>query len=133
MFHIYLQRNYVKLSKESYIMTIKKPIKELIINVLNEHKALDVVSFDIKVTSLADNVVIATGTSNRHIRALSEHLLILLKETGVKNILIEGLEDCNWVLIDIGDEVIHILSNEMRSFYNLEGIFQNISQKQSYA
>ena len=72
-------------------------------------------------------------STNRHIRALSEHLLTLLKENGIKNISIEGLEDCNWVLIDIGDEVIHILSTEMRNFYDLEGIFQNISQKQNYA
>lgn len=106
---------------------------ELIIKILVEHKAINIVSFDVKTTSIADNIIIASGTSNRHIKSLSEYLLKALKEYGVKNIMIEGLENSDWVLIDTGDEIVHLLSTEIREFYDLEGIFKNIFEQKNYS
>lgn len=106
--------------------------KDLIINILSENKAIDIINFAIKDSSIADNIIIASGTSNRHVRALSEYLLTALKKQGYKNILVEGLEDSNWVLIDVGDEIIHLLINETREFYKLEELFETIATATSH-
>lgn len=104
-------------------------MKDLIINILTEYKAIDIINFDVRTSSIADDIIIASGTSARHIAALAQYVLRALKEQNCKNILVEGLEGCEWVLIDLGDAIIHILSQEMRQFYDLEGLFTQLSDK----
>ena len=65
-------------------------------------------------------MIIASGRSNRHVNALADHLIRKLKDAGRGRPRVEGLQSCDWVLIDIGDIVIHIFRPEVRSFYNLE-------------
>ncbi|MBM08524.1 MAG: ribosome silencing factor [Magnetovibrio sp.] len=74
-------------------------------------------------TEIADFMVIASGSSQRHINAMAEHLRRSLKNLGVKKLAIEGRAQCDWVLIDAGDIIIHIFRQEIWDFYNLEKIW----------
>jgi ribosome-associated protein len=74
-------------------------------------------------TTLADWMVVATGTSQRHIAGIAEKLIERLKARGLKGIGAEGLRDSNWVLIDAGDVIVHIFRAETRAFYDLERLW----------
>ena len=71
-------------------------------------------------TSIADDMVVASGRSARHVGALAEHILEKLKESGAGTAKVEGMPNCDWVLIDAGDVVVHIFHPEARAFYNIE-------------
>ncbi len=73
---------------------------------------------------MADYMVIASGLSQRHVGALSDHLMRMIKNAGVKKVKIEGMPNCNWVLVDTGDIIIHIFKPDVREFYNLEKMWQ---------
>lgn len=68
-------------------------------------------------------MVIASGRSQRHVGAVADHLLRALKEIGVRDIQVEGLESADWVLVDTGDIIVHIFHPEIREFYNIEKIW----------
>ena len=83
--------------------------------------AQDVVVIDLAgKTTIADFMAIASGTSKRQIGAMAEHLRERMKADGFQGISIEGLTQCDWVLIDAGDVVVHLFRPEVRTFYNLE-------------
>ena len=99
-------------------------LKNKIINSLEDIKAVNPIAIDItKISSLTDFMVIASGTSNRHIAAMSEHILEGLKETNIPGIKIEGQGGDDWVLVDAGDVVIHLMSADAREFYDLESLW----------
>lgn len=68
-------------------------------------------------------MIVSSGRSNRHVNALADYVIRDLKEAGHKSLGIEGLEACDWVLIDVGDVILHIFRPEVRVFYNLEKIW----------
>jgi ribosome-associated protein len=99
-------------------------LKNKIINSLEDIKAVNPIAIDVtRISSLTDFMVIASGTSNRHIAAMSEHLLEDLKETNISGIKIEGQGGDDWVLVDAGDVVIHLMSADAREFYDLESLW----------
>lgn len=88
---------------------------------LEEDKAVDVAEIDLTgKTDIADCMIVASGRSDRHVNAIAEHLIHNLKDGGYDNVATEGMRDCSWVVVDIGDVVVHIFKPEMRSYYNLE-------------
>ncbi len=88
---------------------------------LEDSKAEDIVSLNIAGKSaLADYMVVVSGRSNRHVMAICEHLVTDLKEEGLGNARVEGLEAGDWVLIDAIDVIVHIFRPEVRAFYNIE-------------
>lgn len=88
---------------------------------LDDDKAQGVAVIDLAGKSdIADYLVIASGTSKRHIGAMTAHLNRTLKKNGLKRISVEGLPGCDWVLIDAGDVIVHLFRPEVRDFYNLE-------------
>ena len=88
---------------------------------LDEAKAEGVVTVDLKgKSSIGDFMVIASGGSDRHVGAIAEQLQRKLKEAGRGRVRTEGLEACDWVLVDTGDIIVHIFRPEVREFYNLE-------------
>jgi len=92
---------------------------------LDDSKAEELVIIDIKDKSaLADYMVIASGRSNRHVSAIADHLLRELKNLGAGSAKVEGLESADWVLIDIGDIIVHLFRPEVREFYALEKMWQ---------
>lgn len=88
---------------------------------LDDSKAVDTATIDLHgKTSLADFMVVASGGSNRHVSAIAEHLLEALEKSGVAGVRTEGIPNCDWVLIDAGDVIVHVFRPEVRDFYNLE-------------
>lgn len=94
---------------------------EEIVRWLDEAKAENVVTIDLAgKSSIGDFMVVATGRSDRHVGAIAEQLGRKLKEKGLGRVRIEGLEACDWVLLDTGDIIVHVFRDEVREFYNLE-------------
>jgi ribosome-associated protein len=94
---------------------------KVVLGSLEESKAEGLVPIDITgKSSLGDHMVVASGRSDRHVGAIAERLLDDLREAGVHNVRIEGLRNCDWVLVDAGDVIVHIFRPEVRTFYNLE-------------
>jgi ribosome-associated protein len=92
-----------------------------IVHWLDEAKAEDIVTIDLAgKSSIGDFMVIASGRSDRHVGAIAEQVQKKLKEKGLGRVRIEGLEACDWVLIDTGDIIVHVFRPEVREFYNLE-------------
>ncbi|WP_316979128.1 ribosome silencing factor [Shumkonia mesophila] len=88
---------------------------------LNDDKAQDVVVIDLNgKTSIADFMVIASGTSQRQVGAMADHLREKLKTKGVAGVAVEGATQCDWVLLDTHDVIVHLFRPEVREFYNLE-------------
>ena len=106
-------------------------LKKSIIDTLNSNKALDIVSIDLEnKSSMADHMIIASGTSSRHIQALSEQVLQKFKSNGVKNCKIEGKESNEWKLVDGLDVIVHIFNPEKRKFYELEKMWSELIPKE---
>ena len=106
-------------------------LKSVVIDTLDLNKAQDIVTIDLKdKSSMADYMIIASGTSSRHIQALSEMVLEKLKTNGVKNSKIEGKESGDWKLVDGIDLIVHIFHPDKRKFYELEKIWSEIIPKE---
>lgn len=88
---------------------------------LEDSKAEDILSLDIaRKSSLGDYMVIASGRSHRHVGAIADHLLRDMKSAGFGRVRAEGLQSCDWVLLDVGDIIVHVFRPEVRGFYNIE-------------
>ena len=106
-------------------------LKSIVINTLDLNKAQNIVTIDLKdKSSMADYMIIASGTSSRHIQSLSEQVLEKLKNNGIKNSKIEGKESVEWKLVDGIDLIIHIFHPEKRKFYELEKIWSELIPKE---
>ena len=106
-------------------------LKKIIINTLDSNKALDIVAIDLEnKSSMADHLIIASGTSSRHIQAFSETVLEKFKSNGISNCKIEGSESNDWKLIDGIDVVVHIFNPEKRKFYDLEKMWSELIPKE---
>ena len=106
-------------------------LKNIILDTLDSNKAQDIISIDLEnKSSIADYMIIASGTSSRHIQALSEQVLEKLKDNGIKNSKIEGKENNDWKLVDGIDLIVHIFNPEKRKFYELEKIWSELIPKE---
>ena len=106
-------------------------LKQIVIKTLDTNKALDIISIDLKdKSSMADFMIIASGTSSRHIQSLSEQVLEKLKDNGIKDSKIEGRDSSEWKLVDGIDLIIHIFHPEKRKFYELEKMWSELIPKE---
>ena len=106
-------------------------LKQIIINTLDNNKAQDIVTINLKdKSSMADYMIIASGTSSRHIQSLSEQVLEKFKDNGLRNSKIEGKESNEWKLVDGIDLIVHIFHPEKRKFYELEKIWSELIPKE---
>ena len=106
-------------------------LKSVVVDILDLNKAQDIVTIDLKdKSSMADYMIIASGTSSRHIQSLSEQVLEKLKNNGVKNSKIEGKDSSEWKLVDGIDLIVHIFHPEKRKFYELEKIWSELIPKE---
>ncbi len=98
-------------------------IKETVVHALEDIKGKDIRILDVRgKTSVTDLIVIASGTSTRQVRSLAENVVVKVKEQGLKPIGVEG-DDSGWVLVDLGEVVVHVMTQEMRDYYNLERLW----------
>lgn len=105
-----------------------KPNKEfckIVEKTLSDIKAQDVIKIDLfNKSPLCDYMFIVTGTSSRHARAIADSIVKAFKEIGMNNILVEGGSSSNWLVIDIGDVIVHVFQGESRELYKLEEIWK---------
>jgi len=106
-------------------------LKKIIVSTLDSNKAFDIISIDLaNKSSIADYMIIASGTSSRHLQSLSEQVLKQFKKNGVLNSKIEGKDSNDWKLIDGIDVIVHIFNPEKRKFYELEKIWSELIPKE---
>ena len=99
-------------------------LAELVVTALDDLRGVDITTIDVRdKTSVTDALVIASGTSERHVRSLADRVLERVREAGVKPLGIEGEKGGDWLLLDLGDVVVHVMLPEKRDFYNLEKLW----------
>lgn len=100
----------------------------IIVKSLEDDKAQNVVVYDVQgKTSIADQIIIASGRSKRHVASMADHLIRQLKRCNLKRpVKVEGLPNADWVLIDVGDIVVHLFRPEVREFYDLDRLWQDM-------
>ena len=109
-------------------------LHDMVLTSLDDDLAQDIISIDLHgKTALADNMVVATGRSKRHVAALADHLQRKLKAAGKKDIRTEGQTTGDWVLVDSGDVVVHIFRAEVREFYSLEKMWATDAELIAYS
>ena len=102
-------------------------LKETVLTALDDMKANDVVCMDVTgLTPLMDYMVIASGTSSRHVKSLVDSVIEKSKAAGNRPMGVEGLELSEWVLIDLGDMVVHVMLPKAREFYDLERLWEPV-------
>jgi len=102
-------------------------VQQLAIDALNDLKAIDIVTFDVRdLTSLTDTMIICSGRSNRHVKSLAENIVTHAKKQQVSYIKTEGEKEGEWAIVDLADVVVHIMLPTTRSFYNLEDLWEPI-------
>lgn len=109
---------------------------EEVINVaiaaLEEVKGADILTIDVRdKTSIADYMLICTGTSNRQLNALVDNVRDKVKAAGLKSLSEEGKGDSDWVLLDLGDVIVHVMTAAARQFYDLERLWQGAEQSRA--
>jgi ribosome-associated protein len=99
-------------------------IKKIAINALEDLKAKDIVTLDVgELTDVMDCMIICSGTSSRHVKSLANNVAVDAKKQGARPLGIEGQEEADWVLVDFGDVVVHVMLPEAREFYDLERLW----------
>lgn len=101
-----------------------RALTDTILRALEDLKAKDVTEFDVRtLTTITDTMIIASGTSDRHVRSLAENLIEACKKAGVRPMGVEGLDAGEWVLVDLPDVLVHVMLPKVRDFYNLEKLW----------
>jgi ribosome-associated protein len=99
-------------------------IKNVAIATLEDMKAIDIQVMDVReLTDITDYMVVSSGSSDRHVKAIADKVLDALRERNVRPLGVEGREKSTWILLDFGDVVVHVMHPEDRSFYDLEGLW----------
>ena len=102
-------------------------VKGLVLAAVEDRKAVDSVALDVsRLTEVTEHMVIATGTSNRHVKAIVTSVLEAAKAHGIHVIGTEGKDRNDWVLIDLADVVVHVMRPEARAFYDLERLWEDV-------
>lgn len=97
---------------------------ELVMEALEDLRAVNPVVLDVRGrTSITDLMVVATGTSNRHVKSLADRVIERAKEAGIRPLGVEGADGAEWILVDLGDVVAHVMSEQTRELYRLEHIW----------
>lgn len=104
-------------------------LSTLVNDALADMKAQNVVTLDVGgMTSIADRIVVASGTSSRHVKSIADRVIERVKENGVKPLGVEGDATAEWVLVDIGDVIVHVMTPATRQYYDLERLWSMAPQ-----
>lgn len=104
-------------------------LRDLAITALEEMKGIDIHTMDVRpLTSIADYMIICTGRSTRHVKALADSVAIKAKENQASFVRTEGERESEWILVDLGDVVVHVMLPATRSFYSLEDLWEPVKE-----
>lgn len=110
---------------------VSAELRELVLDAANDLKAVDVVALEVSdLTDITDTMIVAGGTSDRHVKAIVDNVLAVLKGAGKEVLGVEGRDVGEWVLLDLGDVVLHVMRAEARRFYDLERLWENLDATQ---
>ena len=99
-------------------------LSDLVIEALDDIKAQDIVRLDVRdMTTVTDYMIVASGTSNRHVKALVDNVTEKAREAGHRPVGVEGEDGAEWVLLDLQDALVHVMLPKVREFYNLEKLW----------
>ncbi len=102
-------------------------LNKAIMTALENLKGKEIVTLDVhELTDVMDTMIICSATSNRHSRSLAENMVLETKQQGFRALGVEGLETGDWVLVDFGDTVVHVMQKETRDYYELEKLWSKI-------
>lgn len=111
---------------------IKPSLKVAVLNALTEGKAQNVIALAVgNLTSITDHMIIATGTSSRHVKSISETVVKETEKYEYSPIGVEGEQEAEWILIDLGDVVVHVMQPSTRAFYNLEKLWAQFDDEEA--
>ena len=106
---------------------VSAELRELVLDAANDLKAVDVVALEVSdLTDITDTMIVAGGTSDRHVKAIVDNVLAVLKGAGKEVLGVEGRDVGEWVLLDLGDVVLHVMRAYARHFYDLERLWENL-------
>ncbi|HEX7036805.1 MAG TPA: ribosome silencing factor [Pseudomonadales bacterium] len=102
-------------------------LRNLIVEALEEKKGRDVVTMDVAaISDVTDYMIVVSGTSNRHVKALVDEVVEAAANAGVVPLGVEGRDTNEWVLVDMGDALVHVMQTETRDFYDLERLWSEL-------
>ena len=100
-------------------------LEKTVVTALDDMKAVNVKSLDVRgLTDIADTMIIASGTSDRHVRSIADHVVQQAKAAGKRPLGVEGTRDGEWVLVDLQDVLVHVMLPRVREFYGLEQLWE---------
>lgn len=103
---------------------MSEELNQIVINALEDLKGKNIVQLDVReLSNVMDTFIIASGTSNRHVKSMANNVVEDSKKLGYRPIGVEGIDAGEWVLVDFGDTVLHVMLEETRSFYELEKLW----------
>ena len=109
-----------------------KRLSELVVGVLDRFKAVDIRAIDVNgITTITDFMIIASGRSDRQVKALADKVIEAAKEHGITPLGVEGQQEGDWVLVDLGDAVVHVMRPVVREFYQLEKLWSGHDQRRN--
>lgn len=109
-------------------------LKQLALKAIDDLKALDIVALDVHtLTTITDVMIICSGRSNRHVRSIAENVATTAKKNGIHYVHTEGEKESEWVIVDLGDVVVHVMQPAIRSFYNLEDLWTPVQEAREHA
>ena len=107
-------------------------LQQLVVSSLEDFKATDITVIDVSGRSpLTDRLVIASGNSTRHVKSMSENLIVKVKAAGHPPLGVEGAREGEWVLVDLNDVIVHLMLPQTRAFYNLEKLWEASASRRS--
>lgn len=109
-------------------------LQKLVVSSLEDFKAIDILVIDVSGKSpLTERLVIASGNSTRHVKSMSENLIVKAKAAGCPPLGVEGAREGEWVLVDLNDVIVHLMLPQTRAFYNLEKLWEASADRRSGA
>jgi len=115
------------MNRKSKKVTQEPDVKKIVMETLDDIKAINIVTIDVKpLTTITDTMIICSGTSNRHTKSIANNVVKAAKKNKIRPLGIEGEKDGEWILVDLGDLLIHIMLPQTREFYALEKLWDPI-------